>query len=66
MEQIFIYEHQIKQMHKFRVINNGFYYSFLSFCNESKALDREGKNFNIQFLNYSKENDYQKWILKKI
>ena len=51
---------------KFKVIKNGVYYSFLSLCNESKALDGGGKNSNIRIWDYSKENDNQKWILKKL
>ena len=32
---------------KFKVLKNGSYYSFLSLCNESKAIDGGGEDFNI-------------------
>ena len=51
---------------KFRAVKNDCYYSFLSLCNESKALEVGGNNFNIQIWDYSKENDNQKWKLKKV
>ena len=51
---------------KFKVLKNGDYYSFLSLCNESKAIDGGGANFNIHLWDYSKDNDNQKWQLKLI
>jgi len=51
---------------KFKAVKNDCYYSFLSACDESKALDVRGNNFNIEIWDYSKENDNQKWKLKKI
>lgn len=51
---------------KFRIVKNGDYYSFLSLCNESKAIDGGGNNYNIHIWDYSEDNDNQKWELKKI
>ena len=51
---------------KFRVIENGSYYSFLSLCDESKAIDGGGGDFNIHIWDFAKDNDNQKWELKFI
>ena len=51
---------------KFRVIKNENYYSFLSLCDESKAIDGGGNNYNIHIWDYSKDNDNQKWELINI
>ena len=53
-------------MPKKRVIKNGEYYSFLTLCNESKAIDGGGSNYNIHIWDYSQDNDNQKWQLKLI
>ena len=51
---------------KFKVIKDDSYYSFLSLCDESKAIDGGGNEFNIHIWDYSKNNDNQKWELKLI
>ena len=51
---------------KFRILKDGSYYSFLSLCDENKAIDGGGKDFNIHIWDYSKDNDNQKWELKNI
>jgi len=51
---------------KFRVIKEGSYYSFLSLCDEGKAIDGGGNEDNIHIWDYSKNNDNQKWELKLI
>ena len=51
---------------KFKAIKDGSYYSFLSLCDESKAIDGGGNEFNIHIWEYSKNNDNQKWELKLI
>jgi hypothetical protein len=51
---------------KFRVLKNNSYYSFLSLCDENKAIDGGGQDFNIHIWEYSNDNDNQMWELKLI
>ena len=51
---------------KFKVVKDGSYYSFLSLCDESKAIDCGENEFNIHIWEYSNNNDNQKWELKLI